>query len=227
MDKLEKYLFGNVFMDKRFTTVRLVVFAQDTLNRFNYLNDCNEYDSIIVSLKDPLERLQKEVEKVAFSVEVSKKESLSPTQFINFFKKIMIENEYDIANAVGGYDSPAYYEFYPFGAVEYKKVSRATIPFFINRVHTVADANRAQLSSDLLETLKGFKYYWEHKMKRKKRYEKVSEYCKQTREEMEIALIMAIHFIALKFPANIFYCGAFFDFSLLYDKNSSSNNDIV
>ncbi|MEC4049788.1 hypothetical protein OX284_010145 [Flavobacterium sp. SUN046] len=217
MEELEKYLFSNVFMEKKISTTRLATFAQDTLNRFNYLNYENEFDIVITCLKEPIEKFQKEVNKINFSLGLSNEKKLSKVQFVNLFKKIMTEQEDTIALTVGGYDSPAYAEFYPQGADEYKKANRSAIPVLIHRVYTVADANNAQLSPDLLDTLKAFKLFWENNKAGKQLNKVIEESCESSRNEVEIALLLAIHCIAIKYPGKVDFCRSFFDFSLLYE----------
>lgn len=227
MEELEKYLFSNFFKDKNISTIRLATFAQDTLNRLNYLNHENEFDIVIACLKDPVERFQKEVNKINISLGLPNGKKLSQVQFVNLFKKIMTEQEETIALALGGYDSPAYAEFYPQGKAEYKKVTRSAIPVLIHRVYTVAEANNAQLNPDLIDTLKSFKLFWENNKVGKQLNKVIEESYSSTRNEVEIALLLAIHCVAIKYPSKVDYCRAFFDFSLLYEYPKNFKNKYI
>ena len=228
MEKIEKYLFGNFFEFKRFSTYQLSVFAQDTLNRFNYFNDHHEYDAIIQCLKAALDRLQLEINFLEMDLGLSIGEKLNTTQFIKLFEKTMMVKEKEIALEVGGYNSPAYFEFYPFGLPEYKKIRSVDIPILIHRIYTVANANSHQLSPDLMKTLVAFKRFWESNLNGQLQSFDVSlNLKKQTRVDVEMALLMSIHWVALNFPGNMEYCNSFFDFKLLYKKGYSSKKGTI
>lgn len=228
MEKIEKYLFGNFFEFKRFSTYQLSVFTQDTINRFAYFNDHNEHDAVINCLKLALDQLQMEINFSEKELGFSFGDNLTVYQFIKLFEKTMVDKEKEIAKELGGANSPAYSEFYPFGYLEYTNIQKSDMPFLIHRINTVAEANSHQLSAGLIKTLLDFKRLWDCNFNEHVQdFVSPSAVVKQRRADVERALLMSIHWVALNYPGNIEYCNSFFDFKLLYKKGYRQRKSVI
>ena len=131
-------IFENPFADAKITASRLANFAEDCLNRFTKANTDGSYALLIAQLTPALTTLQTELGNVASSQVAQKGKTLTVQQFQAGFKKWMADKEGVIADAVGGFDTPAYLEFYPGGVSEYSTITLAKMPTIVKRLNTVA-----------------------------------------------------------------------------------------
>jgi hypothetical protein len=217
---IAKYAFGNFFNNERITTVRLAKFGHDAQNRLISQNTNDEYTPIITIFKDPLQGVQDEIDQVDVALGIQKGKTLTVDQFIKLFKKTMREKEGVIADAVGGFDSAGYLEFYPKGKTEYSQATKTEMPKLVDRVSILAESHAGQLSPALVATLQAFKTSWnlsrdgQEQQKGNLSDNRVDR--NELRIKLEISLLVAIHQIALKFPGNEEQCKKFFDFNLLF-----------
>jgi hypothetical protein len=212
-------VFGNLFDDERITSSRLANFAGDCKNRLTNANTGGEYVALITQLDTPLANLRQELSELDTSQAQQKGKTQTVNQQLTMFKKTMSDKEGVIADAVGGYDSAAYLEFYPQGLNEYSKATITQMPTLVKRVNTAATKYAAQLSPALVATLQGFESSW---FATRDEQEKIKGAVKDNRAdrsdartEVELALLIIIHSLALKFPGDLEQCSAFFDFNLL------------
>ena len=218
-EDLEKYLFGNFFGMRYFSSYQLLFFAQDVLDKLVYFNDHHEFDALINCLKQALGRLQKEIHCLEDDLDLPIADYIDVSQFIIMFQNAMINMEPEIAFVLGGNCSPTYFEFYPFGVLEYSHIHRKAIPTLINRVYTVTITNIHQLTPQLVRKLVAFKQFWYTNLSKKDSvYGVPSDSYKQTQDDVQKALLMTIHWIALNYPGDIESCTSFFDFDILFKK---------
>lgn len=213
-------LFGNIFDDPRITNTRAGNFGEDSLNRLTSQNQSGEYDIIINYFEPPLILLLDYISKVDVALGIQKGKTLTVDQFIKLFKKIMLEKEGVIADAVGGFGSPVFIEFYPLGTREYSTAIKTKMQTLVDRLNTVTTTHAALLSPALVTTLLAFKTSWdENRNAQQQRKGNLSDSRVERnafRNNLEIGLLQAIHAIALKFPGDVKQCTAFFNFNLLY-----------
>lgn len=217
---LFNHIFGNIFDDVRITTPRLTNFAEDVHSRLLSQNTNQEYDDQIAQLCVAIDELTTKISKVDVDSAIQYGDTLTVDRLIADFKRVLQEKEGVIADALGGFDSVGYIEFYPKGEVEYNQATKEKLPVLINRVAVLAQNYAVQLPSNLTIKLVSFATQWElyrEKQLRQKgavsegRYER-----NEKRRALEIVLHQLMHFIAQKFPTNFHHCSIFFDMHLLY-----------
>jgi len=225
MTVISNYVFGNFFDNRRITTVRLANFGQNALSRLTAQNTNNELSPIIAYFEEALHKVQQEIDQVDVALGIQKGKTLTVDQFIKLFKKTMKEKQGVIADAVGGFDSAAYLEFYPKGNVEYNKATKTKLTVLVDRIHQVASNHAEQLSPTLLATLQAFKTSWEqYRDGQEQQKGNVSDNRadrNQVRTDLELGLLAAIHQIALKNPGNEEHGKKYFDFNLLFAKHKT------
>jgi hypothetical protein len=226
MKMIFQHFFGNFFDNKEITTTRLYNFAKDTLSRFQAQNETNLYDNIIAFLIIPIVNLEDKISRVDVALGLQFGKTLSVDQLIRLFKKTMSDKEGVIADAVGGYDTPKYLEFYPRGLTEYSHANKRDMPFLVDRVHSVATTNASLLNPDLVLKLKAFKSSWDlNRTDQQHQKGEVSEDRGErdvVRMDVEVALLKAMHTLGAMYPANPSHCAAFFDFNLLLPVSKSA-----
>ena len=214
----EKVL-GNFFDDERITSSRLANFASDCKNRLTSANGSGEYTTLITQLDAPLASLQKELSELDTAQAQQKGKTQTVNQQLTTFKKTLSDKEGVIADAVGGYDSPAYLEFYPQGLNEYSKATLTQMPVLVKRITAAATKYAAQLSPALVATLQGFETNWfatrDEQQKLKGAVSDNRTDRGEARTAVELALIVIIHTLGAKFPGDLEQCTAFFDVNLL------------
>ena len=212
-------LFENPFADERITASRLANFAEDCLNRFTKANADGSYATLIGQLTPAITALQNELGNIAGSQAARKGKTLTVQQFVTEFKKTMSEKEGVIADAVGGFNTPAFLEIYPGGVSEYSDVTLAKMPTIVKRLNGVATKYAASLSPNLLSKLQGFEAGW-HLVSTDHQQVKASLSSDRTdrttaRSSLEVVLLHAVYQVADRFPGNVAQCLTFFDFNLL------------
>ncbi len=211
--------FDNIFESTQITSTRLSNFAADCLNRLTAANSGGAYTNLINLLTDPSDAMATLLSSVDTSLNTQKGKTLSLNQVIVLFKKTMSEQEGVIANAVGGFSSQGYLQFYPKGVSEYTSATKTALPMLIDRVNTVAGNYSAQLGDPLTATLQAFETDWElnrsQQQQQKGTVETTRTESTQARADLEMALVTVVHTIGSMFPGNPDQCLAFFNFALL------------
>lgn len=220
MKLIFQHLFSNFFNNKAITTTRLYNFAKDSLSRFQTQNENNSYDDIIGYLEEPINRLNEKISTVDVALGLQLGKTMTVDQFIRLFKKTMSEKEGVIADAVGGFDSPKYKEFYPHGVSEYTNAPKRKLTTLVERVYTVTGSNSTLLSPALVTKMQAFKSSWD--MNRTDQQQQKGEVSEDRDErdvvriDVEIALLKSMHALGVMYPGNSNHCYTFFDFNLLY-----------
>lgn len=212
-------LFGNIFSGDQITTVRLAAFCHDSLSRLTAGNQSDRFKSIINQITPALQNLQDELGDVDVSLTVQKGKTLTNNQVMASFKQAMREKEGVVADAIGGFDSTAYLEFYPHGLSEYTTANKTQMPVLVRRVSVAATKYAAQLGTELTATLQGFEQAWQITRKEQQQVKGSVDDSRTTRtdarREVETALIIAIHTVGAMFPGDTQQCSSFFDLNLL------------
>jgi len=212
-------LFGNLFNDSEITPVRLANFAQDALNKLTAAANPG-FSHIIEQLAAPLTILQTQLGNVDTSVTQQRGATLTNDQVIADFKDTMRTQEGVIANAVGGFKSAGYLQFYPHGFGEYTTATKTQMPVLVSRVKTAATAFATQLGEPLATNLKNFETAWQSsRTAQQQQMGTVGDHRmgRSTAEtNVQLALIFAVHNVAAIFPGDAAQCSSYFDFSLLF-----------
>ena len=230
MKMIFQHFFGNFFENKEITSKRLYNFGKDALSRFQTQNDAQLYDDIIAFLTVPVNAFEDKISKVDTALGIQYGKTLTVDQLIRLFKKTMSDKEGVIADAMGGFDSPIYLEFYPNGVFEYSRANKREMPFLVNRVYAATTAHASLLSPELVLKLKAFKTSWNlERTDQQHQKGEVSEDREERdviRVELEIALLRAMHTLGAMYPANSAHCVTFFDFNMLFPVSRLANDQL-
>lgn len=223
--------FDNIFESTEITDVRITNFAGDCLNRLTAQNTGGNYTSLITTLTAPYNAMQSVINDVDVALGIQKGKTLTLNEFITFFKKTMSEQEGVIANAVGGFESPSYLEFYPSGVTEYTTATKANLPMLVGRINTAATTYATQLGATLTATLQAFENGWElirgQQVQQKGSVESNRTARSQARVDLETALVTVVHTIGSMFPGDAEQCMVFFDFTLLKRSAPKTQKEIL
>jgi len=215
-----QHLFNNIFDDVKITTVRLANFAEEALNRLLSQNQNKEFDLMIGFLETPVAELLSYISAVDVALGIQKGKTLTNDEFIKLFKKTMSDKEGVIADAMGGFNTPAFIEFYPKGVTEYSKATKTNLPTLISRVNKAATTHKAKLSPALLATLQAFESSWQAnrdtQVQQKGTLSDSRADRNALRTNVEMALLKAVHATALAYPGDVEKCTVFYKFHLLY-----------
>ena len=121
---LFNHIFGNIFDDECITTPRLTNFAEDAYSRLLSQNENQEYDVQLAQLRVAIDELKTKISKVDVDLAIQYGDTLTVDRLIADFKRVMQEKEGVIADALGGFDSVGYIEFYPKREVEYNQATK-------------------------------------------------------------------------------------------------------
>ena len=224
MMKQFERIFENPFSDKRITAPRLANFTTDCLTRLTIANTDGSYTSLISQLAPPLAALQTELGNVASSKGERQGKTLTVQQFLAEFKKMMSHKRGVIADAVGGFDSAAYLEFYPTGVTEYSKTRVADMPVLVKRLNTTAAKYADKLSSSLAARLQSFEAEWQLVSNQQQQVQASLSSDRTDRSTarrmLETALLHTVHHVADRFPGDVAQCSVLFNFSLLQTAKS-------
>ncbi len=223
MISIAQHIFGNIFSERRISSIKIIEFTEDALEKLIKRNTNHQFDDLIDCLKIPLAHLKTRLNNYNYISNQNGSNTISKNQFILLFKKSMMDHEPLIAKVSGGTTSPLYLEFYPHGISEYQKSVKERIPFLINRVYKVATANSLFLKPDLQMSLQSFKFFLEN-YKIESTNEKLVLTRKNARNDLENALLKVIHSIAISYPGDANYCCSFFDFNILFRMSNKKKN---
>jgi hypothetical protein len=222
-------LFENPFSDKRIINVRLANFANDCLNRLTNNNSGGSYTDLINLLTPTAQALDNELGQVATALSMQKSKTSTVNNVIDDFRKRMSDLNGVIAHKLGGFDKPAFLEFYPQGITEYSKASKPKMPILMKRIKTAATAHAATLGADIATELQAFEPAFENarnsQQQTKGSVDENRSDRSAARRNVEEALVKIVHNIAERFPGNVQQCMSFFDFSLLNGKSRKKDED--
>ena len=223
MISIAQHIFGNIFSERRISSVKIIEFTEDALSKLNKRNTNHQFDDLIDSIKAPLANLKMRLNNYNYISSQNGSNTISKNQFILLFKKSMMDHEPLIAKSTGGRASSLYLEFYPHGITEYQKSVKAKVPHLIDRVYKVATANSLCLKPDLQMSLQSFKFFLEN-YKVESPNDKLVLTRKNARTDLENALLKVIHSIAISYPGDANYCCTFFDFNILFKISNKKKN---
>lgn len=221
-----KNLFGNIFLERKVSTARLIFFAEDCVERFVKINSNQQLDELIFNIQVPLQKLKTRTgnnfyANYSFDDEVA----LSKNQFVLLFKKTMTDSEPLIAEATRNSDSSIYKKFFPHGVSEYQKAIKPEIPDLINRIYNVATIYSFLLDADLLMNLQSFKLFLDNN-KLTKLQKNVVFTRQKARIDLERALLHLMHTIAIQYLGEVELCSNYFDFNLLFNKSREKKDKV-
>ena len=159
MTFLEK-LLTPFFLDATITPARLYACGSITLARLILYNEGGEFDEIITELTAALEALNEDLGGIGSSITIQKNATQSNSDVVALFKTTMSAKEGVIADKVGGFNTDAFREFYPYGQKEYAAITKTKMPTITTRVNTVATTYGTQLGTVLKTLLQSFKQMW-------------------------------------------------------------------
>jgi hypothetical protein len=215
----QEKLFENFFDDKNIATPRLLNFGSDTLNRLIAQNN-PAYDALIKLLTPLVTAMQTQISEVDTALGLQKGTTLTVNQLIELFSTTMKQQEGVIANAVGGFGTPAYIEFYPHGFSEYTNATKTQMATLTDRVNTASTAHAAELGAPLTAKLQAFKTAWDNS--RTAQVQQIGSVGgnrnqrNDARTQLETGMLTAVHTIAALYPGDVQQCSALFNFALLF-----------
>ena len=213
-------LFGNFFDDRLIINSRFYNFSLQTLNSLTANNGGGDY-TVLINLITPLiTAFGTEIGDVDVALSIQKGKTLTAQQVMTSFGQTLKEKEGVIANAVGGFGSAIYLEFYPNGFGEYTGAAVTDMPLLTVRVRTAATTHTALIGVVLTTLLGAFKQQWiDARNAQEQQFAKVDDNRTertQARVALELGLLTTVHTIGAKVPGDVDECDNFFDFPLLF-----------
>lgn len=212
-------LFDNIFESTDITNQRLGNFGASTLRRLTSANTGGAYTALIALLTGPVENMNNSLNGVDTSLNIQKAKTTLLDFMIKDFKHTMSTQEGVIANAVGGFGSEGYVQFYPKGLSEYGKANKTTMLTLVDRVYTVAGTYSLQLGKPLTDTLQGFKVSWTESRGAQESEKSTVGNNRSARgtvrTELTEVLTTVVRTISGMYPNDVAQCMQFFNFSLL------------
>lgn len=194
-------------------------------------NNGGAYTNLISILTPPYNAMQELISSVDVALGIQKGKTLTLNEFITLFRKTLSVQEGVIANAVGGFATPAYMEFYPNGVSEYTSASKTNLPVLISRINAAATAHVAELGAALTATLQAFETEWQlnrsQQVQQKGNVDNNRTARSQARVDLETALVTVVHTIGSMFPGDAEQCMMFFDFTLLKHTPQKTQREIL
>ena len=212
--------FGNLFDNIHITPGRLYLFSEDTLAKLKSCNPNHAYDDIIALITPLYNQFRNEVSNVDISQNLQKGNTSVLDKFTLNIRHSISNLEGVIAYAIGGKDKPCFLEFFPHGLTEYDNARRIEMYLLMSRLDKLADKYSKELGSTITAELKGFKTDWDAAFDEQgssKADVSINRTAKTiARTALELALMKAIHTVALQNIGNIDKCSSVFSFHLLY-----------
>ena len=194
-------------------------------------NNGGAYTNLISILTQSYNAMQELISSVDVALGIQKGKTLTLNEFMTLFKKKLSVQEGVIANAVGGFATPAYMEFYPNGVSEYTSASKTNLPVLISRINAAATAHVAELGAALTATLQAFETEWQlnrsQQVQQKGNVDNNRTARSQARVDLETALVTVVHTIGSMFPGDAEQCMMFFDFTLLKHTPQKTQREIL
>ena len=194
-------------------------------------NNGGAYTNLISILTPPYNAMQELISSVDVALGIQKGKTLTLNEFITLFRKTLSVQEGVIANAVCGFATPAYMEFYPNGVSEYTSASKTNLPVLISRINAAATAHVAELGAALTATLQAFETEWQlnrsQQVQQKGNVDNNRTARSQARVDLETALVTVVHTIGSMFPGDAEQCMMFFDFTLLKHTPQKTQREIL
>lgn len=228
-------LFGNFLNDKNITPERLLTFCGQLKQNLVLANDKNQFDAVIALLTSTIKALSGMISDIDSGLSMQVGATGTVDAMIAAFSAYMSDNEPFIAKALGGATTPAFIEFYPHKISEYSDATKGEMDMLTTRVKKAAEKYAAKLGAELSTDLQGFEPQWEAlrgDQEKQKGSVKDSRTDRGTGlEDLQLAVLTAIHTVALAYIADVDKCVSFFPFHLLYavtkHKHSITQGNLV
>lgn len=226
MNTIIQNLFGNIFIERNVSTLRLIIFAEDCVERLVKRNTNQKLDEMIYNVQVSLQKLKLRTGK-SFYINYSNDDEivLTKNQFELLFKKTMTDIEPLIAEATCNSVPSIYKEFYPHGVSEYQTAIKTEIPALINRVYYVSSVNSSLFEDDLLMNIQSFQLFLDN-IKLNKEQGNIVFNRKIARIDLENALLLVMHTIAIQNIGDAELCSEYFDFNLLFNKSKEKKDKL-
>ena len=226
MNAIVQHIFGNIFIERKISTIRLILFAEDCLNRLYAKNSKSQYSDIIYCLQSPLQEVKITTGKYFYNAYVEGEPiTITKNQFLLLFKKTMIDSESPLTEALYQNHYTAYLEFYPHGVSEYSKANKFETSKLITRVYKSAEQCKELLNDDLRFNLQSFKLLLDNKKLNEEQCNIILKR-KKARIDLEQALLIVIHKVAILNPGNAELGASFFDFNILFSKSAEKKDKV-
>lgn len=213
-------IFENIFDDVKIINSRFYNFSGDTLSKLTAADGGGDYTDLINLITPLIVTFGTEIGDTDVALTIQKGKTLTNDMVMAAFQFTMKEKQGVIANAVGGFDSAAYLEFYPQGLGEYTQCTKTQMPTLTNRVFTAATAHSVALGAPLTTLLTGYKAQWalsrDTQMQQFGTVDDSRTERTEARVALELGMLTVVHTIAAKFPGDVDACDNFFEFSLLF-----------
>ncbi|RYY66158.1 MAG: hypothetical protein EOO12_05025 [Chitinophagaceae bacterium] len=219
-----RLLLGNPFSDPRITTLRLVLFGQ---NAQQALRD--EFVEVAGLIGD-------KIEKVVITLGAIGKgsaEKIGSTRALTAFKKqlhlYMKVHEDGLSVALGGRNSRGFLAFLPQGITELNRMTHTEAPATLQRIRQALDDHAPSLPDALRSGLEGLYDQWTQ-LRTSQQY--LLETLDARRNErdaeriaLELALLKAVHLVALKYLGDEEGAARFFAEHLLKGKGRKKKEE--
>ena len=149
-------IFRNLFDDPNITPARFLDFCMFAYDKMNANNEDGKYDKELAVLNTIIGSVDKEINEVDTNLHAQVNNTSDVNGFTKGFGQFMKMNDGAIAYALGGADTAAFLEFYPYKNKEYLKAKRSTMPMLTARVSTLATKYADLLGAKLTNDLQAF-----------------------------------------------------------------------
>lgn len=225
----EEKLFGNFFKNHDGHNIinrRFYDFSRDSYNKLTAANGAGDYTALIALIEPLIVTFGTEIGDVDVAITIRLGKTLTTDQVLAAFGLTMKEKEGVIANALGGFNTPAYLEFYPSGFGEYRKALKSQMPNLTLRVKTAATTHNVALGAPLTALLQGYQALWQTARDAQEVQKGVVDDNRtertQARIALELGMLTVVHTIAAKFPGDVDACNNFFAFNMLFPHGHKS-----
>ncbi len=228
-------IFGNFYDSALITPDRLLLHAKDHLKRLIKGNIANIFDAEIAILTPLIAVLEDSVSGIDTTQNLQTAQTDDVDVMVYKFCKSMSRLKGVIAEKVGGKDKLAFKEFYPHELYDYTNPSRTEMPIITKRVNKAATKYAAILGVEVTTELQGFQAEYET-LRSDQGVSIVDLSTDRTGKhkgvlDVERALSIDIHKIAILFPMDVVKCSGFLNFNLLYTtghrKHVFYNNTLI
>jgi hypothetical protein len=214
-------LFSDFFNSEAITPQRLYDGGQYVLVQLMSKNTGARYDTLISRLTADLDNLEIDLGGVDQGGNLAKDKTVTNDEAQAAFKKTMSDQSGVIANALGGFTSEGYNQFYPKGITEYSKVTKTKMPLLTKRVYDQAVIYATQLGTTLTDLLKSFKAMWTNSRSVQETQFGVVETARIARTKnytaVSASLIVVTGTLLTIYPAESATLNSYFDFTMFFN----------
>lgn len=213
MLEIEK-IFTNFFDTERYTTPRLVNFAQNCSQELQ-----PAFPAQATEIANLLGPVQEELGNIRDSQAKLRSKTVTTDSLLKAYKKEMQKAEPGIAYAFGGRGTAGYLDFFPKGLMEYTRCTKTEALTLMKLSATAATRHTALLKPELVAYLQAQPSNWiaVRDAQQSGQGELDSSRTDRTlaRRALETALLKAIFTVALAHPGEPAKSAHYFDFTLL------------